>query len=136
MIRCWPAAWARQLTEIIPAEAEAQAAGQHLIKDLVLAFYDSANGKWEPLKDNIVHPDTNTITGKVSHFTLIGVAFFETAHGYGFLPITGARSCRAYRSTLKKCVRVLAAESRPIPEGSRPSGRRQVLIRAKEISRP
>ncbi len=41
-------------------------------KNLVIAMWDSATGKWVEL-DSTVDPDTNTITAKVSHFTAFTV---------------------------------------------------------------
>jgi hypothetical protein len=42
-------------------------------RDLVIAFYNQATGRWENLTDITVDPVTHTISGKTSHFTAFTV---------------------------------------------------------------
>jgi hypothetical protein len=48
-------------------------------RDLVIAFYNKATGKWENLTNIVVDPVTHTITGKTSHFTAFAVLAIPAA---------------------------------------------------------
>ena len=43
------------------------------VADLVIAFWDAESGEWVVLEDIVVDPATNTISGKISHFTPFSV---------------------------------------------------------------